>query len=217
MSKEIRIVLADDHQVLRDGLRTLLEQEADFRVVGVAGDGRSTVKLAAVLKPDVVVMDIGMPELNGIDATHQIASLQPDVKVLCLSIHHENNLVASILRAGANGYVPKTAAAKEVVTAIRTLVAGKTYLSPLIAQGLVERYVRGEGDEYPGAYERLTDREREILQLVAEGHDSQAIADRLFICVKTVLSHRQRLMSKLGLDTTAALTRYAIREGIVDV
>jgi DNA-binding NarL/FixJ family response regulator len=217
MSKPIRVLLADDHAVLREGLKALLDLETDICVVAMVDNGRAAVREAARLAPDVVVIDISMPELNGIDAARQLVAEPNGPRVLFLSVHQEAHLVAAALRAGASGYVPKTVATEELVAAVRTIAAGRSYLSPTVTGSVLERYVRGTGDEYPGAYDELTEREREILQLIAEGHDTKAIASRLFISPKTVLSHRERLMRKLGLTTPVELARYAIREGIVEL
>ncbi len=217
MGDTIRVLLADDHQVLRDSLKALLELEPDITVVAVAGDGRSALRLAQEVDPDVVIMDVAMPELNGIDAARQLAASSAKARIICLSVHLEHHLMTAMLRAGASGYVPKTAAAAELVQAVRKVAEGEVYLSPIVAHDVLEYHVRGMSEENSGVFQTLTEREREVLQLIAEGHDTKAVAKRLCISPKTVLSHRERLMCKLGLDTTAALTRYALREGIVEL
>jgi DNA-binding NarL/FixJ family response regulator len=214
---KIRVLLADDHTVLRQGLRALLEAESDIEVVADVGNGRDAVLKARELSPDVVVMDIGMPDLNGIDATRQIIGDLFSARVLCLSVHREIQLVRAMLRAGANGYLLKTCARKELVDAVRAVASGQTYLCPPIASDVVAHDVRGTSSSgmHPGS--GLTDREREVLQLIAEGHHTKEIADRLRISPKTVFAHRENLMKKLGTESVAALTRYALREGITDL
>jgi len=212
---KIRILLADDHNVLRQGLRAMLELEADIEVVADVADGRTAVKKTRALKPDVVVMDIGMPGLNGIDATRQIVADPGDAHVLCLSVHRETQLVHAMLAAGANGYLLKTSVRDELIRAVRTVAAGETYLSPPIAGDVVVHHVRGEGEKKDrGAFRTLSEREREVLQLIAEGFHTDLIASRLHISPRTVLAHRENIMHKLSLDSVVALTRYAIREGI---
>ncbi len=214
---KIRIILADDHVVLREALRSLLVREPDMEVVAEVSNGRDAVEKALVVRPDIVVMDIRMPDLNGIDATRQLVSGPCNAKVLCLSMHEERSMVLAMLEAGASGYLLKTSTKKELVKALRTVASGEIYLSPAIAGVLVDHHVSGKADFNSGVYSRLTMREREVLQLIAEGHNTKIIADRLDISPKTVLAHRDRLMKKLGLDSTAALTLYALRQGITEL
>jgi DNA-binding NarL/FixJ family response regulator len=215
---KIRILLADDHNVLRQGLRIMLELEPDMDVVAEVADGRAAVKKARELVPDVVVMDIGMPDLNGIDATRQIMAGLVNSRVLCLSVHRERQLVQAMLEAGASGYLLKTSVRDELIRAVRTVASGETYLSPPITSDVVAHHVRQEGTrDKKCAFAVLTEREREILQLIAEGHHTKIIAGRLHISPKTVLLHRENCMKKLGIDSIASLTRYAIREGIVEL
>jgi DNA-binding NarL/FixJ family response regulator len=216
-TRKIRVLLADDHTILREGLRGLLEMEPDIAVVGDVGDGRAAVQAARKLMPDVVVMDVGMPGLNGVDATRQLLTSPCKSKILCLSVHQEKSIVAAMLRAGASGYLLKTSAAKELVNAVRTVASGTTYLSPPIAAEIVDQHVRGRGATHGGAYEALTERERQVLQLVAEGFNTKDIAARLHLSPKTVLAHRESLMRKLGVDSVVALARYAVREGVSDL
>ena len=211
----IRVLLADDHKILRQGLRALLEQQPDMEIVAEVANGHDAVGQTLKLSPEVVIMDIGMPDTNGIVATRQIKTEQPGVQVLCLSVHRETYLVTSMLEAGASGYLVKTSAAQELIEAVRTVVSGQTYLSPSVAKGFVSQHVQGPGDHGTSSYGDLTKREREILQLIAEGHHTSEIAARLNISAKTVLAHRQKVMDKLGLDSTVALARYALRQGIV--
>lgn len=210
----ITVLIVDDHQILRDGLRTILENETDITVVGEADNGRATIKLAKQLDPDVVIMDVAMPDLNGVDATHKISSTQANVKILALSMHSDSRYVKGMLQAGACGYVLKDCAAEELTRAVRTVVAGQVYVSPGVTGVIVDDYVRHLST--PGAKEgaALTTREREVLQLLAEGNSTGKTADQLHISVKTVETHRKRIMDKLDLHSVAELTKYAIREGI---
>jgi DNA-binding NarL/FixJ family response regulator len=215
----ITILLADDHCILRDGLRSLLRAEPDFRVVAEAADGREAVRLAAELSPDVVVMDLSMPHLNGIEATRQILAHHPRTKVVALSVHSDLKLMARCFRAGASGYLPKEVSFEELTAAIRTAADGRTYLSPMIAPGLLQELSRpgggdGNGNGDGSAFDRLTTREREVLQLVSEGLPTKRIAAELDVSVKTVETHRRTLMEKTGLFSIAELTKLAIREGL---
>ncbi|MFH1570332.1 MAG: response regulator transcription factor [Gemmatimonadota bacterium] len=212
----IRILLADDHRIVRDGLRALIEQQPDMTVVAEAEDGRTAVQLARAEEPDVAILDIGMPELNGIDATAQIRAAVPRTRVIALSMHSDRRFVAGALRAGASGYLLKDCAFEELTRAIHTVVANQTYLSPAIAGTVVEGYVRGSASTAAEANPpvELTAREREILQLIAEGCSTREIAGRLFVSDKTVETHRRNIMEKLDLHSIADLTRYAIRIGL---
>ncbi len=210
-----RVLLADDHKILRQGLRTLLEQEKDIQIVGEADNGRSSVKLTGELAPDVVIMDVAMPDLNGIDATRRIAKAEPRTRVLALSMHSDGRYVKGMLQAGARGYILKDCAAEELTHAIRTVMAGRIYVSPGVTGTIVNDYVR----QLTAADEptTLTRREREVLQLLAEGGSTANIAAGLHLSVKTIEPHRKRIMDKLGLRSIAELTKYAIREGITTV
>ena len=222
-----RILLADDHQIIRQGLKALLEGQENFEIAAEAGDGRNAVKLARELQPQVVVMDVGMPDLNGVEATRQVINQVPGVKVVVLSAHGEQKTVREALRAGASGYLMKDMAFEELVTAINTVLSGKIYLSPNVAGAVVDGYLRpGNGDgngngnhtaEEPNAFARLTPREREVLQLMAEGKSTKQIAMALHVSVKTVETHRRQLMEKLDLHSVAELTKYAIREGLTSL
>ena len=210
-----RVLLADDHKILRQGLRTLLEQEKDIQIVGEADNGRSSVKLTGELAPDVVIMDVAMPDLNGIDATRRITEAEPRTRVLALSMHSDGRYVKGMLQAGARGYILKDGAAEELTHAIRTVMAGQIYVSPGVTGTIVNDYVRQltAADE-PAT---LTRREREVLQLLAEGGSTANIAAGLHLSVKTIETHRKRIMDKLDLRSIAELTKYAIREGITTV
>ena len=215
MSK-IRVLLAEDHTIVRKGLRSLLDGEAGIEVVGEAEDGRAAVEHARQLRPDVVLMDIAMPGLNGLEATRQLKRQFPEVKVLVLTMYANEEYIFQILRAGASGYVVKKAAPGELVTAIQTVHRGDFYLSPSISRTVIEEYVRqAEAMASEDSYDRLSPREREVLQLIAEGQPNREIAETLHISVKTVETHRANLMEKLDLHSTAQLTQYAIRKGVV--
>ena len=216
----LRIVLVDDHKLLREGLKSLLEDEADLEVVGEAEDGHECVSLVKRLQPDLVVMDVGMPGLNGMDATRQVLADNPGVKILALSMHTDKRFASGMLQAGASGYLLKDAAYDELIRALRTVAAGKTYLSPAITEVVVEDYVQrlggGEG-EAGGAFSVLSAREREVLQAMAEGRSTREIAADLHVSVKTVESHRMTIMNKLDIRSVAELTKYAVREGLTSL
>jgi two-component system response regulator NreC len=215
---KIRVLLAEDHTIVRKGLRALLDDETDIEVVGEAEDGRETVRQVERVCPDVVLMDITMPLLNGVEATRQIKSQHPEVQVLGLTRHENEEYIYQLLRAGASGYVVKQAAPAELVEAIRAVFEGDTFLSPSINPSMVEEYIRqAKAMVKSGPDERLTPREREVLQLVAEGRTNREIAQVLSISIKTVEHHRANLMSKLDLYSAAELTQYAIRTGVIDV
>ncbi len=212
----IRILLADDHTVMRAGLRLLLERQPDLVVVGEAEDGRRTVELVETESPDVVVMDIAMPGLNGIEATRQIASRHPEVAVVILSMHSDESYVMRALKAGAKAYLLKDSAESDLIRAVRTVREGKSFFSPAVSKMLLEDYVRqleqrGEED----SYELLTTREREILQLLAEGRSNKDVAHMLNLSLYTVETHRSHILQKLGLHTVPDLVLYAVRKGII--
>lgn len=213
MSSKIRILLADDHEVMRSALRSLLDAQKDFLVVGEADNGREVMGLVDEAAPDVVVMDINMPELNGIEATRQLCARYPQIRVLGLSIHAKGRMVSEMLKAGARGYVPKISAASELLEAIHTVMAGKMYISPEVLDDFVES--RNRDSSVGSAYTALTERERQVLQLLAEGYPTKEVADKLCLGVPTVHTHRQHLMQKLNARSIADLVRYAIREGII--
>lgn len=210
----IRIVLADDHAILRHGLGQGLRQEAGMDIVGETGDGRTTVQVAKELCPDVVVMDISMPDLNGIEATREIRRMAPGVKVVALSMHSAKRYVMEMFRAGASGYLLKDCDFAEVAQAIRSVADGKTYVSPSVGNFVVDDLVHPEPGAAAGAFSLLTQREREVLQLLAEGKTTKQIALCLHISPKTVEAHRLRVMNKLEIDNVAQLTKYAIQEGL---
>jgi DNA-binding NarL/FixJ family response regulator len=206
------ILLADDHQLVRDGLKALLDAEDDLEVVGEADDGRSALTLVREIAPDVVVMDIAMSGLNGIEATRQIRNEMPATKVIALSMHSNRRYVLGMLRAGAWGYVLKAGAYEDLVDAVRTVRNERIFTSPGIKDMVLEEYVRGGTSKEPAS--PLSAREREVLQLLAEGKTSKEIASILNVSVNTVDTHKRRIMQKLQLRTTAELTKYALREGL---
>jgi DNA-binding NarL/FixJ family response regulator len=211
----IRLLIADDHKLMREGLKALIEKESDMQVVGEAEDGNSTVSLAGKSSPHVIVMDVSMPDLNGIEATRKILHANPNVKVVGLSGHADQHFVREMLSAGASAYLLKHTAFDELLRAIRAVMKGKKYLSPDVARGVMDAYVELSRplSENP-AFVVLTDREREVLQLTAEGKSTKEIAGGLDISIKTVETHRRNIMEKLDLHSVAELTKYAIREGI---
>lgn len=213
----IRVLLADDHTILRHGIRALLEDEPDMQVVDEAEDGRAAVEQACALRPDVVVIDIGMPLLNGLEATRQIKQKCPQVGVLVLTMHDDEEYIRQMLAAGASGYVLKDTAGQDLIGAIRTVYKGEAVLSPAITRLIIEDYLRW-GDGAGGKeMEELTSREREVLQLIAEGHTNREIAGILCISIKTVQTHRANLMQKLDLHDRADLIKYAIQKKIIEV
>lgn len=217
----IRVLLADDHDILREGLKALLSMQGEMEIVGEAYTGREAVELAERLKPDVVLLDVSMPELDGLEACRRIRAHAPQAQVLILTMHEREDYLRQALEAGAAGYLVKRTAAAELRLAVRAVAHGDTFLSPSMARTLVRNYLalREEGapaDAAADPYESLSSREREVLKLVAEGCTSQDIADRLVLSVKTVQAHRARLMEKLGLRDVTHLVRYAVRRGLVD-
>jgi DNA-binding NarL/FixJ family response regulator len=210
----IRILLADDHMIVREGMRSILEKENDMDVVAVADNGRMALQLAGELRPDVVVMDIAMPEMNGIEATRRLSGEMPGIRVLILSMHSARRFVVETLAAGAKGYLLKDCASEELVSGIRTVAADETYLSPKVADIIVRDYIKRLPESQQPDLAILSSREGEVLQLVAEGLNTKEIAFTLGISAKTVETHRQQIMKKLNLYSVAELTRYAIREGL---
>jgi len=213
----IKIILADDHQIVRQGLRTLLDAEPDMKIVGEADNGRKTLGLAHELAPDVIIMDISMPDLNGIDATRQILLKSPDVKIIALSMHSDSLFVMNMFKSGALGYLLKDCALEELVKAIRTVMRQKTYISPGLSDILIKDLANHWGGAPISAYAVLTAREREVLQLMAEGKTTLQIASSLKVSSKTVEAHRKQIMNKLGLHSIAELTKYAIRQGLTSL
>jgi DNA-binding NarL/FixJ family response regulator len=214
---DIKILLADDHKITRDGLKALLENQSHMRVVGEAENGRQAVRLALELAPDVIVMDINMPELNGIEATRQILAELPDTKIIALSMYSDKRYVVGMLKAGVSGYLLKNCAFDELVAAISSVVKNQNYMSQKIAGTVMKDYasILESSDSSPASH--LTVREREVLQLIAEGLKTKDIAARIHVSVKTVETHRQQIMRKLAAKSVAELTKIALREGITSL
>ena len=210
----LRILLADDHQLFRDGLRTLLGQQADMEVVGEAVDGPSVLEAALRLRPDILLMDISMSGLNGIEATRRILGGGSTTRVIMLSMHADQRYVNEALRAGALGYVLKDSAIGELLAAIRTVARGRRYLSATLADRVIGEYIDLAGERSLSAFSTLSPRERQVLQLLAEGTSTKEMAAQLRVSVKTVETHRKQIMDKLDIHSVAELTKYAIREGI---
>lgn len=208
----IRILLADDHSLVRHGFRMILSAQPDMEIAGEAGNGKEAVELAQKLKPDVVVMDVAMPELNGIEATRRLIEVSPRTRVLALSMHKDAVYVREILRAGARGYLLKDSADADLIAAVRAVAKGEGYLSPGVSDAVLSDYRRHVTDPL----DMLTSREREVLQLIAEGKTNKEIATSLNLSVYTVEAHRGRLMEKLNLHSTGELVRFAVRSGLID-
>jgi DNA-binding NarL/FixJ family response regulator len=210
--KRIRILLADDHAVVRQGFRMILSAHSDLEIVGEAGNGREAVELAATLRPDVVVMDVAMPELNGIEATRRLTADNPHTRVVALSMHKDSVYVREILRAGARGYLLKDSVAADLVSAVRAVASGEGYLSPQVSNAVLDDYRR----HVTNPIDMLTSREREVLQMLAEGKTNKEIAGVLNLSAYTVEAHRGRIMEKLNVHTIADLVRFAVRNGLVE-
>jgi two-component system response regulator NreC len=212
--QKVRVLIADDHKIVREGLRSMLEKEPWIEVVGEAEEGRMTLRLAQELTPDIIIMDLAMPNLNGIEATRQIVAEFPKIKVIALSMHSDRRFVLNMFKAGAKGYMIKDCAFKDLAHAIRVVVANQTYMSNEIADIVLKGYLASAAFEKSSAFELLSPREREVLQLLAEGKTSSQIAETLHVSVKTIETHRAQLMAKLEVKSIAELTKYAIREGL---
>ncbi len=214
----IRVLIADDHTILREGIRSLLKLYEDIEVVGEAADGNEAVEKVTLMTPDVVLMDIAMPGLGGLEATLEIRKRSPQTRILVLSQYDDPEYVFRLLKAGASGYVLKKAAGTELVSAIRAVSRGGSYLSPTVARPVIEGFLHGpEKTETEDAYDGLTDREKQVLKLVAEGHSNSDIARMLTLSIKTVMGHRANLMDKLGIHNRTELVKYAIRKKLISV
>jgi two-component system, NarL family, response regulator NreC len=213
---QIRILLADDHTIIRSGLRLLLEQQPDFKVVAEASDGREAVELVSKHHPEIAVLDIGMPQLNGIEATQQITSKEPQTHVVILSMHTDESYVLRALKAGASAYILKNSAEADLIRAVRSVAEGKSFFSPAISKMLLEDYVRQLRDKHvEDSYDLLTSREKEVLQLIAEGRTNKEVANLLNLSVYTVDAHRGNILQKLNLHGVPELILYAVRKGII--
>ena len=211
--QNIRLLIVDDHAVLRDALRALLSLSEDIEIVGEASDGTEAIEKVQELEPDVVVMDLGMPKMDGLEATRRISKKYPRVKVLVLTQHDNKEYILSAIKAGASGYVPKKALGAELMSAIRSVYQGQSFLYPSAAAALIDDYVHRVEERDP--YDTLTGREREVLKLIAEGHTSRKIAEMLFISLKTVQGHRTKVMEKLDIHNRTELIKYAMRKGLL--
>jgi DNA-binding NarL/FixJ family response regulator len=212
MKKTIRVLLADDHVMVRDGLAAILRQQDDISVVGTAADGQEALELAKRTRPDVALIDIVMPGLNGIDVTTQIQEECPSIRIIIMSVHSDIDYVYRALKAGAQGYVAKTAAAADLIEAVRAAVAGRRFLSPRIAESVLDDYIRARASKSPLEY--LSPRERQILQMIAEGRSSTSIGNTLSLSPKTIDTYRSRMMEKLGITELPALIKFAIQHGL---
>ena len=211
---KIKVLVVDDHAIMRDGIRALLSLHDDIEIVGEASEGKEAIDKVEEFAPNVIVMDIAMPGMDGLEATRRITKRNPRAKVIFLTQYDNKEYVLSTIKAGASGYIPKQAVGSELVSAIRAVCRGDSFLYPSAAAALIEGY-RRQGEEEP--YDRLTEREREILRLIADGHTSREIADMLFVSLKTVLGHRAKIMEKLDLHNRTELIKYAMRKGLISM
>jgi len=209
-----KVLLVDDHKIMREGISALLRRYSEFEVVGQAADGRQALEMASQLKPDIIIMDVGMPNLNGVDATKQLLSMNPDLKIMALSTHSDGAVVAKMIKAGAKGYILKESAFEELIEGLNTLQDDRTFLCNKISKVVFSEYVGMVTNSKVINGDGLTGLEREVLQLVAEGHTTKEIAEILNLSTKTIDSHREHIMQKLGIRNIAGLTKYAIREGM---
>lgn len=210
---KIKVLLVDDHAIMRDGIRALLSVDSDIEIVGEAGEGKEAIEKVTSLSPDVIVMDIAMPGMDGLEATRRITKQNPNVKVLILSQYDDREYILSSIKAGSAGYLPKRALGSELVSAIRAVYKGESFLHPSAASALIKDY-REQAREVD-AYDQLTPREREILKLIAEGHTSKEIGGMLFISIKTVMGHRTKMMEKLDIRNRTELIKYAMKKGLL--
>jgi DNA-binding NarL/FixJ family response regulator len=214
---KITVLVAEDHTIVRKGICSLIDGKADLQVVGEAEDGREAIEKVVALSPDVVLMDITMPQLNGLEATRQIKKMFPQIKILALTMYTNEEYILQILQAGASGYVVKQAAPAELISAIHAVYRGDSFLSPSISKTIIDEYLKHTAPTSPMEHEKLTDREREVLQLIAEGYANREIADKLNLSVKTVGVHRTNIMEKLEVHNVTDLVKYALRKGIISL
>ena len=212
---KIKILIADDHKILRTGMRSMIEKEPDLEVVGEAENGITAVQMACDLNPDVVIMDIAMPGINGVDATREILSKAPEIKVLALSTYSEKQFIFAMLKAGALGYLVKDCAFEELVSAVRSVAENKIYIAPKVLNIVVKEYLNNKSQELPKDDVQLTPRERDVLRLITKGKNTKEIASELYVSVKTIETHRQNIMNKLGIHNVAELTLYAVQIGLI--
>ena len=213
----IKVIISDDHKIMRDGLKSMLEKQRDIEIIAEASDGRTTVELAIKLKPDVIIMDVAMPDMNGIEATRQIIKKSPKIKVVALSMHSDKQFILEMLNAGASGYLLKDCAFHELINAIHSVASNRSYLSPEIADAMIKEYKHVISKESLSVFSLLTSRERQVLQLIAEGKTTKEIAYTLKVSTKTIETYRQQIMYKLDIHTIAGLTKYAVREGLTSI
>lgn len=213
----IKVIIADDHKIMRDGLKSILEKQRDIEIIAEASDGRTSVELAIKLKPDVIIMDVAMPDMNGIEATRQIIEKSPKIKVIALSMHSDKQFILEMLNAGASGYLLKDCAFHELINAIHSVASNRSYLSPEIADIMIKEYKHVISKESLSVFSLLTSRERQVLQLIAEGKTTKEIAYTLKVSTKTIETYRQQIMYKLDIHSIAGLTKYAVREGLTSI
>jgi len=214
---KIRVLIVDDHTILRQGVKALLDNQEGIQVVGEAPDGREALKITDEVKPDVILMDIAMPGLNGLEATRRIKNKHPQIKILVLTMYTNEEYISQILKAGADGYLVKETAYDDLVSAIKAVQSGEAFMSPSISKKVIKTYIQQSQRSEERAEDLLSSREREVLQLIAEGNSSKKIAELLFISPKTVENHRTHIMDKLNIHNRTGLIKYAIRKGIVDI
>lgn len=212
-----KILLADDHKLMREGLKAILENDKSFEVVAQASNGRQVISLAEKIRPDVIIMDISMPDTNGIESTKRILTDHPKIKIIALSMHTDKRTIREMLKAGAKGYLPKDCARDELNQAVKSVVRNKVYLSPEIAENVTEGFIYGSEPDGTTARTILSPRELEVLQLLAEGNSTKELAYQLHISIKTVETHRKNISVKLGIHSVAELTKYAVREGLTSI
>jgi len=218
MKEKQRIVIAEDHRILREGLRALISSNPNFDIVGEAEDGRDAIRCVEKLTPDLILLDLSMPRMNGMEAIKEIKKQCPETKILVLTVHRTEEYILATLRAGANGYVLKDATHAELLMAIKSVLMGKRYLSPGVSEKVIEGYLEGRKTlKSSTPWDTLTQREREVLKLIAEGYKNKEIADYLYISVKTVEKHRANLMKKLDLHSTSSLTAFAMEKGLMNM